>query len=188
MILSVQCAARPSVLFGPCARQQQNEHRINLEPPEEHIEAQNDLCQRTEHRKVPRRANEAEARADVIERCENGRHRRRAVEAVERDQKHGHHADEHIQDEVPAHRAHRILPYGLAVDAHDLDRTRADESAHLHLRRANENHQPRDLEAAARRACARRERCGDQQEDGQAERPGGVVDRCVARRRDDGDH
>ena len=44
----------------PCARAEEDEHRIKFQSAEQHIEAQHDLRQRRERRKAPRRPDEAE--------------------------------------------------------------------------------------------------------------------------------
>ena len=121
----------------PGAGQQQNQHRVDFQSAEEHVEAQNNFGQRAEHGKVSDRSRQSQTGTDVIERCKHGCDRGRAVEAVERHQKNRQQADEHVQNEIPAHRPDRILPDDLAVDAHDLHRARMNESAHLDLRRAD---------------------------------------------------
>ena len=156
--------------------------------PEEHIEAQNDLCQRTEHRKVPRRANEAEARADVRKHGPCGADGVPGGESRQKQNGCADHEGREPDHEVGQHGDADFFVDRRLVERERNHRLRIKQLRHFPSDHAEDDQQAHHLDAAARRACARRERCGDQQEDGQAERPGGVVDRCVARRRDDGDH
>ena len=62
--------------FPPCAGHQQDQHRIEFQPPQQHIDAQYDLRKRREKREVPRRAAQPEAGADIIECRKDSRQRR----------------------------------------------------------------------------------------------------------------
>ena len=172
--------------FPPCAGHQQDQHRIEFQPSQQHVDAQHDLRKRREKREVPRWAAQPEAGADVVERGEHGRQRRRAVIAVERDEQHRGCGDQHIQYKIGTHRTHRLAGDGLAVNGNDLDGVRMQDLAQLRLGRAHQDDHARDLQSAARRPGARTDDHEEHQDHAGKLRPQVKVLRAEARRGDDG--
>ena len=184
---SVQTGGKNQPLFlSPRARHQQHQHRVQLQPPEQHIEAQDHLRERRKEREIARRAAQTEAGADVVERRHDGRERGRAVVAVERDEQHRRRSDEHVQDKIGAHGPDRLAGDGLAVDGDDLHGVRVQDLAQLRLGRAHQDDHARDLQSAARRPGARTDDHEEHQDHAGKLRPQVKVLRAKARRGDDG--